>query len=124
MAKTEQSAKVTQAEIIEPPKAQPVQPDRKELNKAKKADKKARARAQEAARKAKNAAKKEAKRRDEIAFKQTIVGNQIVDENGVPIRHYSFAERLLDNKKVGYGIGFGFIVLCLVALLALRGGLF
>jgi hypothetical protein len=89
---------------------------RRELNKAKKAAKKARRQAQDAAEQAKSAAVREEKRRREAAFKQTIVGNQIVDEDGVPIRRYSLAERLLDNKKIGYGMAVGFLLLCLLAL--------
>ncbi|MDR3135928.1 MAG: hypothetical protein LBU07_00585 [Coriobacteriales bacterium] len=90
--------------------------DRRALNKAKRSSKRARHQAQEAAEKARRAAQKADKKRREAAFKATIVGNQIVDENGRPVRPYTLAERILDNKALSYGIAVGFLLLCLLAV--------
>ena len=43
------------------------------------------------------------------------MGNQIVDENGVPVRPYTLAERILDNKVLSYSIAIGFLLACLLA---------
>jgi Fe2+ transport system protein B len=87
--------------------------DKSSLNKAKRAAKKARRQANEEADKARRAAAKADKKRRETAFKATIVGNYIVDENGVPIRPYTRAERILDNKLLAYGIAVGSLLLFL-----------
>jgi uncharacterized iron-regulated protein len=85
---------------------------RKEINRAKKLAKKARSQALEAERKARNAAKKADQQRAAFALQQSIVDGWVVDETGKRIRKYSLAEKLIDNKVIGYGIGFGFIFLC------------
>jgi hypothetical protein len=88
--------------------------DKSSLNKAKRATKKARRQASEQADKARRAAAKADKKRRDVAFRATIVGNYIVDENGVPIRPYTRAERILDNKPLAYGIAVGSLLLFLV----------
>jgi hypothetical protein len=99
-----------------------LQRDRNELNKAKRAAKKARSRARETAESAKRAAKKEDKRRQTAAFRATIQGDYVVDETGKPIRRYTLAERILDNKVISYSIAIGFLLVCLLGVLFMPRG--
>ncbi|MDR2493566.1 MAG: hypothetical protein LBD25_08975 [Coriobacteriales bacterium] len=63
-----------------------------------------------------------AKKAKEAAFKASVVDGYVVDKDGNRLRRYGVIERILDHKPLAYGIAFGFLALCLLALYLTTNG--